>query len=131
MIISVVNKEGYTYFVTKMEFEDSKDILTFLAKNRAPKDLIIVHHDAGPAFIFYNSMHDNAYHFQPVYLAKWAEKPSTILPSQKWNSKAFWLFYAHTSPTEITDHIESIQQIATPVQNYESVAASAYGFDKE
>jgi hypothetical protein len=131
MIISVVNKGGYTYFVTKMEFEDSKAILTFLAKNRVSKDLIIVHHDAVPAFIFYNSMHDNAYHFQPVYLAKWAEKPSTILTTKKWNSKAFWLFYAHTSRTEITAHIESVQEVATPVQHYESEAASTYGFDKK
>lgn len=131
MIISIINKEGYTYLGTKMEFEDSKEVLAFLAKNRADRDLIIVQHDAVPAFIFYNSMHDNAYHFQPVYLAKWAEKSTTIISTEKWDSKRFWLFFAHTSTTKITDDIESVQQIATPVQNYESRVASTYGFDKK
>lgn len=130
MIISLVNKEGYLYFGTKMEFENSKAVLAFLAKNRSQKDLIVVQYDAVPAFVFYNSMHDNAHHFQPVYLAKWGEKPAAIVPNQTWGSKTFWLFFAHTFPNEKATYLESAQQIATTVQNYESVTAAAYGFDK-
>lgn len=131
MIISIVNKDGYTYLVNKIEFEDSKAVFAFLAKNRATEDLIIVQHDAVPSFVFYNSMHDNAYHFQPVYLAKWAEKPAAILPNQHWESKRFWLFFAHTFPNEKAACIESAKQIARPVQHYESKVAAAYAFDRK
>jgi hypothetical protein len=131
MVISVVNKEGYTYFGNKMEFENSKDVFAFLDKNKTSKDLIVVQHDAVPTFIFYNSMHDNAYHFKPVYLAKWAEKPAAIVSSQDWDSKTFWLFFAHTFPNEKGAYIESSKQIAIPAQNYESKVASTYSFDKK
>jgi hypothetical protein len=131
MFISVANKDGYTYFSNIMEFEDSKAVFAFLADNRAKEDLIVVQHDAVPTFVFYNSMHDNAYHFQPVYLAKWAENPRAIIPTQNWSSKQFWLFFAHTFPNEKAAYIESAGQIARPVQNYESKVASTYGFDQK
>ncbi len=131
MLISIVNKEGYTYFGTKMEFENSKAVFAFLDKNRVTEDLIIVQHDAVPTFVFYNSMHDNAYHFQPVYLAKWADKPAAIVPNQEWDSKTFWLFFAHTFPKEKAAYLKSAQQIAQPVHDYESKVAAAYSFDRK
>lgn len=130
MLISIVNKDGYRYFGTKMEFEDSKAVFAFLAKHRASKDLVVVQHDAVPTFVFYNSMHDNAYHFQPVYLAKWAEKPAAIVPTQQGDSKTFWLFFAHTFPAEKAAYLESAEQIARPIQKYESKVAAAYRFDQ-
>ena len=131
MIISVVNKDGYTYFGTKMECEDSKAVLAVLEDNRGKEDLIVVQHDAVPTFVFYNSMHDNAYHFAPVYLAKWAEKPTAIISTQQWNSKQFWLFFAHTFPNEKGAYLESAKEIARPTKNYESKVAATYGFDKK
>jgi len=131
MLISIVNKEGYTYFKAKMEFENSKAVLTFLAKNKATKDLIVVQHDAVPAFVFYNSMHDNAYHFKPVYLAKWAEKPTRIIPSQGWDSQTFWLFFAHTSIKEKGSFLDSANKVAIPTEKYESKVASTYRFDRK
>jgi len=131
MFISIVNKKGYTYFWTNMEFENSKAVLAFLAKNRSEKDFVLVQHDAVPTFTFYNSMHDDAYHLYPVYLAKWGEKPSTVIPNENWDSKAFWLFFAHTFPKEKAAYLKSANKIGSPIEDYESRVASTYSFHKK
>lgn len=128
MLISIINKEGYKYFVHRMEFEDTKSTMAFLAQNRSKEDLVFVQHDAVPAFTFYNSMHDNAYHFEPVYLAKWKDRPHKVLPQHKWNSKVFWLFFAHTFPKEKTTYLKSAKRIARPVSVYESQTAGVNAF---
>lgn len=128
MFISIVNKEGYAYFMNKMEFEDTKSTMIFLANNRAKEDFILVQHDAVPAFTFYNSMHDNAYHFKPVYLAKWNERPHKILSKQTWESTTFWLFFAHTFPKEKAAYIKSAKRIAKPASVYEGRAAGVNAF---
>lgn len=128
MFISVINKEGYRFFWTKMEFEDSKTVLAYLNKHRTPNALIFVQHDAVPAFTFYNNLHDQAYHMKPVYLAKWSETPAQIPSNLKGTDSPFWLFFAHTFPKEKEACLDAAQKMGKQTTAYESRVASTYAF---
>lgn len=131
MLISIVNKEGYIYFWTKLELEDSKSCLAYLADKQKNDELIFVQIDATAAFYFYNILHDNAYNLEPVHLAAWNEKTATTIPELNKDYTKFWLFFAHTFPEDKVTHLASAKTIGKEVNAYESVTASVYGFVRE
>lgn len=132
MLISIINKEGYQYFWTKMEFENSKAVLAYLKEHRSQEELIFVQQGAVPAFIFYNTMHEQAYHFQQVYLANWNDDPAQIIPKQDEKGTAFWLFFSHTSSASKAAYLAASNQIAVAKPLYfEAVEASTYAFERK
>lgn len=128
LLIGIINKEGYCYFWTKMEFEDSKSALAYLKQNHQPQQLIFVQHDAVPAFVFYNNLHDHATALKPVYLANWDDKPATKIPNLTINDTSFWLFFAHTFPQDQEAYLQSAKQISNEIKSYQGTFAAAYLF---
>ncbi|MGH1336114.1 MAG: hypothetical protein ACRBFS_08305 [Aureispira sp.] len=132
LLISVVNKQGYQYFWTRLEIENSKAVLAYIVENASKEDLVYVQQGAMPAFIFYNSMHANAHHLKHFYLADWNDDPAVTLREQAWNSSTFWLFFAHTPPDKKAHDLEAVRQFARPKNwQYEVIEASAYAFEKQ
>ncbi len=134
ILLTVVNKKGYQYLWTKLEYEDSKAVLEHLQKNNPNDEFIYVQSDGVPAFIFYNQMHDKAYHFSNYYLAHWREKPAAVIPKKMPPSETgeFWLFLSHTFPQEnVEKQIASTNKIGTEISRFTSVQASAYHFIRE
>lgn len=128
MLVTVVNKGGYRYFWTKMEFEDSKTVLAYIHDQKRDAT-IFVQHDAVPAFVFYNELHDNAWQFEHYYLAKWEEYPTGnfIDSLDKAYNPSFWLFLSHTFPAAYIDQfVQNARTIAPIKKEYKSVQASAY-----
>jgi hypothetical protein len=133
MLISVVNKQGYPYLWTKMEWEDSKSALSFLSEHYQENDPIYVHHDAVPAFIFYTEMHDDGQPFSNYHIAKWDEEPITFLAkksiSHAKDEKGFWLFYAHTFPPEkIEKEVQSAATVGIETKRIECINAATLYF---
>jgi hypothetical protein len=128
MLVTVVNKGGYRYFWTKMEFEDSKTVLAYIHDQKRDAT-IFVQHDAVPAFVFYNELHDNAWQFEHYYLAKWEEYTTGnfIRNLEKANNPSFWLFLSHTFPAASIDQfVQNARTIGPIKKEYKSVQASAY-----
>ncbi|MEZ5057030.1 MAG: hypothetical protein R2879_08330 [Saprospiraceae bacterium] len=106
-ILVVINKDGYPYFIKKMEFEDSKSCLTGLQEIRNQDRPIVVHHDAYSAFIFYNNYHQNAFQFSNYYKLNWNQNPTEVLPDR---TVQWWLFFSHTSPSDQEEAIQEAKQ---------------------
>jgi hypothetical protein len=130
MVFSVVNSLGYRYFWTKMEFEDSKSMFTYIKQN-GPTVPIFVQHDARPAFVFYNQLHDDAWKFDDYYFAKWNEIPSDNYKVllKKTAAKHFWLFLSHTHPKSYADKfVHDAQSFSSLLKNKKSILSSTYLF---
>lgn len=129
MLISIINTQGYSYFWKRLEIEDNKGVMRYLAENRTENELIFVQHDGVPAFIFYNDYYDKAWHFKNYYLATWEESPAVLIADRLQTADNFWLFLSHTFPEEnIRKNIASAASIGVELKRFETVQASVYYF---
>ena len=133
ILISIVNKGGYQYFWEKLEMEDSKSVMRYLAEKNTAEEFIYVHHGGVPAFVFYNQMYDHAWGFQNYYLATWNEKPEGIIPGKVKSSSNdhFWLFFSHTNQEGVEENLSSTANFAVETEQYRSVEASVYRYRVE
>jgi len=119
ILLSLINKKAYEHFWKPLELEDSKTTLTYLHENKKENEPIFVHHSGVPAFVFYNEMHDKAFHLQNYHLGKWNEVAGTHIRHEKKLQKGdkFWLFFSHTEPIErLNKDFQSVQKIATKME---------------
>ena len=131
LFVSIVNKNGYKYIYRKLEIEDSKSVLVFISDHRKSEDLLYVHYDGIPAFIFYNHMHDRAYDFDNYYLAEWDDLPAVAISEQlhSISFNSFWLFFSHTFPQEnIDNQLASAMEVAEEIERFMATEASVYHF---
>ena len=133
MVLSLINSKGYEYFWQKMEFEDTKGVMSFLEQHREPDEPVYVHHQGVPAFRFYNSYYDRAWNFESYYLATWDEYPENVIPQlfNSTSSQRFWLFFSHSYPQKVVDqNVGSMEKAYDQINFYKSIEASAYQFEK-
>ncbi len=132
MLVSLVNANGYKYFFTKMEFEDSKGVMAYLEDHRTNDELIFVQHEGVPAFYFYNHLHENSFGFKNYHLGHWQENFETKLREKvsKSDTDSFWLFLAHTFPQEkIAAYLHSTEKIADKKVSFQRTGASTFQFE--
>ena len=125
-LLGWTNKKGYVHLWQPLEIEDSKSILAYLSQHHQGEP-IFVQADGVPAFRFYNTYHDQAYHFAPVHLAQWDEPIS--LTTLAHPSRRFWLFFSHTFPEKKAAYLQEAQTLATPRQAHAAQTASVHLFD--
>ncbi len=132
MILTIANKDGYTYVWKSMEFENAKSVMQYINKNTSDDTFIFVQHDGVPAFIFYNEMYDKAWGFQNYHLAHWRESAETVIRKSLDNTgkDTFWIFLSHTFPQEhIDQYIEMGERIGVETDRFVSTHASCYLFN--
>lgn len=129
LIITGINTKGYQYLYKPMEYENIKSVAQYLIHNRKEGDLLIVHHDAVPAFRFYNMESKNAWKLKNYRLLTWDKNPREIIES---NTKLshFYILVSHAFPQQTVDeYIGQVQPIATLIDSHVSTEASAYYFE--
>lgn len=130
LLISIINKQGYQHFWKKLEIENSREAIAYIAAHKEPKDWIYVESGAVPAFVFYNQWHQEAYQLQNFHLAKWGETPVVLLPPRGKEAEGkTWLLYIHTTPEKIAKELEGMPTApAPPTLEYEGLEAAVYGW---
>ena len=122
-LLTIINKKGYQYFCTKMEFEDAKVGLNYLKDKIKPDEKIYVHHAAVPAFLFYNELHDKAYRFENYHIGTW-EKTIGVNATQDTaieSRNLFWVFFSHTDPvTKLGKDFGSLENMANMVDEHKA-----------
>ncbi len=122
-MLTIVNKKGYEYFWTKMEFEDAKAGLNYIRDELGPDEMIYVHHAGVPAFLFYNELHDQAYNFENYNLGTWEKTigVNVIQNQSVESSSSFWVFFSHTNPvSKLGKDFGSIENIANRVDEHKA-----------
>lgn len=125
--LSVINKEGYKHVYLPIEIENIKLSLKMLQKEIDPTDQIYVHHEAVPAFTFYNSLSDKPFHFSRVYLADWKMPPLKFLNNQD-NGSNYWIVFSHSTQGRILKAMNSIDAIGTAELFHEDSNSAIYRF---
>lgn len=111
-----------------MEFEDSKTILSRLKADINPNDFIFVEHNAVPAFIFYNNMHQKSFQLPNAFYGKWDTDVAKVLKTEaeRLPNNQFWLVFAHTAPQDIEKTLSNVRLVANESLYFEAVGASIY-----
>ncbi len=96
LIIILVNWKGYQYFINPLGWEDSREILSFVAQRAESTDFIYLSHELKPAYHYYRSYHPRRaeYLLPNPYLAAWDDQASIVLQQRQFPEKS-WLMYTH------------------------------------
>ncbi len=94
LIIVIVNWNGYRYFIDKMGWEDSREVLAFAAVEASPQSFAYISHELIPAYRYYHEYHPQSGNFviNNPYLAKWNDRPGTVLKDQAFPPTTILLF---------------------------------------
>ena len=133
MILTIINKDGYTYLWERMELENSKSVMKYIKEHPQNDTFIFVQHDGVPAFIFYNEMYDQPLGFTHYYLAHWDDSAEQLIRQSLKNSgdDTFWIFLSHTFPQKhIDQYILMGENIGDEIDRFISTQASCYLFKR-
>lgn len=132
-LFTIYNQKGLSYFSTRMEFEDSKSTMRYMAGQKQIGEPIFVPADAVPAFVFYNEMYAKAWRLKPFYLASWDKLPSAVIPSLfevKPAPRNGWIFFSHTFPDTKAKELTDIKSIGSVNLSFETAySSSVYRFE--
>lgn len=130
MVLTIINQDGYKYFLSGLELEDSKSLFSILKKERNDEELIYVNVGEVPAFLFYNEMHDDAYNFKNYFLADINNDNVAKVLNQKNYEGNFWLFFSHTFPqSEIEKRVNQARLVGLEKKKYLENSACLYFFE--
>lgn len=98
LIIIASHQWGYRMFWEKLEYEEVKPVLAYMAEHIEKNETIYVHHAAVPAFDFYTQLHDDKdskylLRNNPTILTEW----NTVHPKLNNFPSSIWLFFSHAS----------------------------------
>ena len=125
--LSIINKDGYKHLYTELKGENIKSCFNTLQKEIMPDDKIYVHHEAVPAFEYYNNLSDRPFNLSNVEYAKWDISYHSFFSSAKSNS-VYWLVFCHATSDTVLKTLNSIDVIGTSELYFEGTAASVYKF---
>jgi len=130
LILSVVNKKGYRHLYEKMEFEDVKSAMEKLVEAKPTNEPLWVHHEAVPAFLFYNNLSEQAYDIKGYKLGHWELPVSEYM--QPNNAKTLqWLMFAHTPTSEVKKLVSTIDSSYKLIKIYQFERAALLEFSFE
>lgn len=127
VVLSLINKEGYKHLIYPIEIEELKPGMKILQKEVSPDDHIYVHHEAVPAFEFYNNLSAKPFHLANVHHSKWN------LPYKRYFASAtqptYWLVFCHATTDNVLKTMNSIDALGTSELIYEDMGSSVYRFE--
>lgn len=125
--------DGYRFFYQPLKVEEIKPLMQQIKNHDQTVDLIYVHHEAAPAFIFYKKYHRHPITFPQsrVHIAKWDQSPEAYFMSKQ-PPAHFWMVFSHLLSQHAQnmrdDNLSTIPQFYTLVEKLETEGAEAYLF---
>lgn len=135
MLISILPlQHGYDYLFQALKIEEIRPILFHLKSHYQAGDWVYVDHEAKPAFIFYQDLHQN----KPIipnnnlHLGNWDETPVQLLLKEPVLPQRIWLVYSHLISAEALDklqlHLSQIPTTYTLLNKKEETGAVTYQY---
>lgn len=132
----IPQKEGYRFFYQKLEIEELKPIMVKMQMDQKSADLIYLHNEAAPAFLFYQLLHKKPITFpqSKVHPARWDETPADLLAKEEAPDR-FWFVFSHLISAHASqmrqDNLEAISDQYILVDKVETKGAGAYLFESK
>jgi len=105
MVLGIINKKGLDYLGKDMTFEEIKPCLEVLSQSIEPSDLLIVDHEAKPAFEFYRRDYAEKFEFpSEILIGSWDTDISSIIDSRA--EEAIWILYSHRADESIGTSVD-------------------------
>ncbi len=130
-------QHGYKYIDQPLLIEEIRPVLKLTGEAIQAGDLVFVDHEAKPAFIFYQDLHqDRPFLPSPdIHLGNWDETPAKWMASLAEKHERIWLVYSHLISAKalekLKQHLDSIPSSYELAQKVEKTAAVSYLYVKK